>query len=137
MRKYLFGTKFSKNSFDLAMLVLRIGFGLLMIPAHGWPKLKNFDTVNENFISFMGLSSQISLGLTVFAEFFCSILIIFGFFTRWAVIPLIIAMLVALDQYNWEIFGNNELAFAFLLGYLTILLLGAGRYSMDKLISGK
>ena len=28
-------------------------------------------------------------------------------------------------------------AFAFLLGYLTILLLGAGRDSMDKLISGK
>ena len=133
----LFSHASSKTSFNLATLILRVGFGVLMIPSHGWPKLSNFATLKNEFMNFMGLGSTLSLGLAVFAEFFCSIFLIVGFFTRWATIPLIITMLVAFSKHDFVLFAKHDLIPAFILGYLAILLLGPGKYSMDAMISKK
>lgn len=134
LKKALFHTKTSSFQLSMASLLLRIGFGILMIPNHGWKKLQNFEKVSQDFMSFMGLSSSISLGLCIFAEFFCSILLILGLMTRWAVIPLIITMLVIFNQHNWELIGKYELATAFFIGYIAILFLGGGKFSLDAMI---
>ena len=111
---------------------------MLMIPAHGLKKLTHFSEMSDHFLNFMGLGTRISLGLAVFAEFFCSILLILGLCTRLAVIPLIITMIVALSSvHHWDVFGENELPAALLIGFFTILLLGPGRYSVDAMISKK
>lgn len=136
MKKLLYPYS-SKATASMAALVLRLGMGILMIPAHGWAKLSHFAEKKGQFLHFMGLSPEISMGLATFAEFFCSILLVLGLFTRLAAIPLIITMLVALHVHHWNIFGDNELPAAFLTGYCAILLLGPGKYSMDALISGK
>lgn len=133
--KKLFYNGYSKTSFNVATLVLRAGFGILMIPKHGWAKLSNFDAYKESFISFMGMSKTVSLGLATFAEFFCSLLLVLGLFTRLATLPLIVTMCVALYVHDWQIFGQNELVPAFLFGYIAILLLGPGKYSIDARIS--
>lgn len=135
--KRLFYHGYSKNVFHIAMLLLRVGFGVLMIPGHGWKKLTNFAGMKGEFMNFMGLGSTLSLGLATFAEFFCSLLLIFGLFTRLATIPLIITMVVAFGVHNYELFSKYDLIPAFLLGYITILLLGPGKYSMDALVSKK
>ncbi|KIO77458.1 hypothetical protein TH53_09280 [Pedobacter lusitanus] len=135
--KRLFTIKYGPASFNLATLLLRLGFGALMIPGHGYAKLIHFAEKKDKFMSFMGLSSSFSLGLTVFAEFFCAVLLILGLFTRLAVIPLLITIIVILNIHNWEIFGEHELVPAFLIGYLAILLLGPGKYSFDALINSK
>lgn len=133
--RFLFSTSYNQVSFNLAMLLLRIGFGLLMIPNHGYAKLVSFSERKNDFMDFMGLGGSLSLSLAIFAEFACSILIILGFFTRLATLPLIITMLVILSVHNWEIFGKHELVPAFLLGYVAILLLGPGKYSLDQRFS--
>ena len=131
-------TSFSSPLFyNLTALVLRLGFGILMIPSHGYAKLTHFQEFKTDFVDFIGLGMEVSLGLAIFAEFFCSILIIIGLGTRLAVIPLIFTVLVILSVHNWELIGKHELATAFLIGYLAILILGPGDYSLDGLIRKK
>ncbi len=135
--KKLFYHSYSATMFNLAMLMLRVGFGILMIPNHGWAKLANFNVRKDKFMSFMGLSPTLSLGLATFAEFFCSLLLIAGLFTRLATIPLIVTMLVILNVHHWQFFGEHELAPAFLFAYITLFLAGPGKYSLDAMISKK
>lgn len=107
-----------------------------MIPGHGWVKLTHFSEMQDKFMDFMGLGSQISLGLAVFAEFFCAIFIILGLFTRFAVIPLIILFAVAVSKaHGLDIFDTAQLPFVLLAGFCAILLLGPGKFSVDALIS--
>lgn len=126
----------SKSAHNLATLILRICLGAVMIPAHGWAKITRFSEIQDKFMNFMGLGSQISLGLAVFAEFFCAIFIILGLFTRFAVIPLIILMAVAVTKaHGSDIFDTAQFPFILLAGFCAILLLGPGKISIDTLIS--
>ncbi len=134
--KRLISTKYPTLSFNVAMLILRLGMGLLMIP-HGYDKLMHFNTYKKDFMNFHGLGGSLSLGLVVFAEFFCAIFLMIGLFTRLTVIPLIFEMFVVVFKaHNAEIFGDGEHGMLFLIGYITILLCGPGMFSIDG-ITGK
>ena len=129
--KRVFLSTISPSLTGWALLIIRLGFGGLMIP-HGYDKLIHFDEYKIQFISFMGFSMPFSLGLTVFAEFFCAILLVLGLFTRLAAIPLIITMLVALFIANHgDISGKGQEAGLFLFGYLALLITAGGKYSLD------
>ncbi|HET8573189.1 MAG TPA: DoxX family protein [Edaphocola sp.] len=134
----LMSTKYSKTAFNLATLILRVCLGAVMIPGHGWAKLSKFSEMQDKFMNFMGLGSQVSLGLVIFAEFFCAILLILGLFTRLAAIPLIVTMFVAITMaHGADIFDKGQLPFVLLAGFLAIFILGPGKISIDGLISKK
>lgn len=131
--KKLLSTKYSAGAFSTAMLVLRLGLGILMM-MHGYNKLVHFGEMQHKFMNFLGMGSTISLALVVFAEFFCSLFLILGLFTRLASIPLIIATLVMIFKaHNGEVFGDGEHAALYLIGYLVLLLVGPGRVSVDSM----
>lgn len=133
MKRFL-STKYSAWAFDLSMFLLRLGLGVLMIP-HGYDKMVNFSKYRGDFIDFLGLGGGVSLGLTVFAEFFCAMFLIMGLFTRMTVIPLIIAMCVAVFKANnGDIFGNGEHGSLYLVGFVVILLCGPGKASVDGIM---
>ena len=76
--------------------------------------------------------------LMVFAEFLCSIFLIFGFAVRLSAIPPIIGMLVAgFIAHGADPFGRKELPLLYAVIYLTLLLTGGGKFSIDHLISKK
>jgi putative oxidoreductase len=132
--KKILSTKYSAGAFNFAMLVLRLGLGVLMLN-HGYGKLMHFGHMKGNFINFMGLGSTLSLSLDIFAEFFCSIFLILGLFTRFAVIPIMIAMSVALFKvHHGMLFDAGERAAIYLACSITILLCGPGRVSVDGMI---
>jgi putative oxidoreductase len=132
--KKLLSTKYSAGAFSAAMLLLRLGVGILMM-AHGYDKLVHFGDLQHKFMNFMGMGSTMSLALLVFAEFFCSLFLIIGLFTRLAAIPLIIATCVMVFKaHNGEVFGDGETAAIYLAGYLVLLLVGPGRVSVDSMI---
>jgi putative oxidoreductase len=70
--KKLLSTKYSAGAFNMAMLLLRLGLGILMLHA-GYYKLTHYAALQSNFMNFLGLGKSVSLALVVFAEFFCSI----------------------------------------------------------------
>ena len=133
--KKLLSTKYSAGAFNIATLFLRLGIGVLMM-RHGYDKLMHFSEMHNSFMNFMGLGSSASLALLIFAEFFCSLFLILGLFTRLAAIPLIISSTVALVQaHHMEVFGKGEAITLYLIGYLVLLLVGPGRVSVDSMIS--
>lgn len=119
---------------SLALLLLRVGSGGLIL-THGIPKLQRlFGGAEIKFADPFGLGPVISLGLATFAEVICAILVIVGFKTRLAVIPLIITMLVAAFYAHWDDpFGRKELPLLFCIVFVSLLLTGGGAYSLDKM----
>ena len=118
---------------DLGLLILRLtGAGLIL--THGVPKLSRLFA--EGPIEFgdpIGIGAGPSLFLAVFAEFLCAVLVLIGFKTRWASIPIIITMAVAaFIVHAADPFGNKEKALLFLGIFLAIFLLGPGKYSIDR-----
>ena len=123
---------------SFALLLLRLWVGLFMALGHGWGKLTTFADLAAKFPDPFGLGSSLSLGLAVFAEFFCSLAIAAGFATRGALIPLIITMATAgLIIHGDDPFGKRELALLYLAPYVALLFTGPGRYSLDRVFSKK
>ncbi len=117
----------------VAELILRVGVGLFMLLSHGWGKLFSFSEKSEYFPDPLGIGSIASLSLATFAEFFCSILLIFGLFTRFAAFNLLITMLVAgLIFHAADPFAKKELALLYALVFLYFSIVGGNRYSLDQ-----
>ena len=133
--KKVFSVNKATATTDTALLIARIGIGALML-THGIPKLMMLlSGAPVQFPPVMGMSATLSLSLTVFAEVFCSVLILAGFATRLASIPLIITMSVAVFVIHAaDPFAKQEPAWYFLLVYVMLLFAGSGRYSIDYLL---
>lgn len=118
---------------NLAKLILRIGFGGFML-THGIPKLmKLFAGGQIQFPDPLHLGSTTSLILTVIAEVVCAALILVGYKTKWASIPLVITMLVAAFVIHAsDPLGKKEFALIYAVGFICIGMLGAGKYSLDR-----
>lgn len=135
---------FSNREKDLASLVLRLGFGFLMVFGHGFGKLQMLFGGGEiMFPSVLGMGPIMSLSLAVFAEFLAALAVLIGFKTRLASIPVVATMAVAAFYIHLKdpLFaaasqggGSKEFALLFLTGFLGTLLLGSGKYSIDGLI---
>ena len=130
--KKLLNVNQTSNTTDVALLIARIGIAALML-THGLPKLAMlFSGDPVQFLPLFGLSAELSLGLAVFAEVFCSLLLLVGFGTRLAVLPLITTMLVALIAVHAaDPFAKQEPALHYLLVYVVLLFTGSGKYSVD------
>jgi putative oxidoreductase len=132
--KRLFSARYTAAGINTGTLLLRLGLGILMLN-HGYQKLSNFSEFEAKFMDFMGLGSTISLALCVFAEFFCSLFLILGLFTRLSCIPLIInAIVIVFVAHNQDFFGKGELGTLYLAGYIALFFTGPGKISIDGLI---
>lgn len=119
---------------DAGLAILRVGVAAMMI-THGWPKLNGFSERAGRFYDFMGLGSEISLMLAIFAEFFCSIFLLFGLGTRLVLVPLIITTLVIVFLVHADDpYKEKEHGLLFLVPYLTLMLTHTGRYALDYAI---
>ena len=133
MRRLL-SIKYSAGGFNFAMLVLRLGVGLLMLTQSGLYKLTHFSELSAKFYNFLGMGDKASLMLVIFAEVFCSFFVILGLFTRLAVIPLIITMCVAFFGAHNGNLQEGTAALLYMFAYFVLLLLGPGRVSVDGMI---
>lgn len=120
---------------DVALVFIRVTIALLML-THGLPKLGLFISDEPIvFASVFGMSQSVSLGFTVFAEVFCPILILVGLGTRFAAIPLIFTMAVAVFYiHSADPFSIKEMAALYLLGFTFLFITGGGKYSLDNII---
>jgi putative oxidoreductase len=123
---------------DIGLLIMRLVFGGTMLLGHGYGKIMAYGQKAASFPDPIGLGGATSMALAIFAEFFCSILIILGLATRFAALPLVITMAVAFFIFHSaDPFGKKELALLFMAAFSTLFLTGGGRFSIDGLFRRK
>ena len=135
MLNFIFNTGNYPKTISLVLLLIRISSGALML-THGMGKFSRlFGDEPVKFADPIGFGVTASLALVVFAEVFCSLLLIFGLVSRLAVIPLLITMLVVVFIVQADDpFTRKEMPLLFITGYLAIGIAGAGNISIDHWI---
>lgn len=118
---------------SLLILAIRIFFGVLFF-VHGLDKMMNFSVLSETYPSVFGLGSYMTLMLTIFSEFCCSLFLIAGLLERIMVLPMIVAMGVAFFDVHDAMMPEGELALIYMIVFLILFFTGPGRYSVDYLI---
>ena len=136
VRKLLFGgATVDSAAADLGLLATRVIVGLSLAFAHGIGKMPP----SEGFIGGVGAmgmpAPETFAWLGGFAEFGGGILLALGLFTR--PIALLICghmLVITLLAHAGDPFGDRELAVIYGAVALLYLLVGAGRYSIDRLL---
>lgn len=119
---------------DIALLVVRVFIGFAML-FHGFPKLQMLIDGKSDFFDFLGMGPQLSLGLTVFAEFVCSIFLILGLFSRIALGFLMFTMIIAGFVFHAaDPFAKQEMSLIYLAVYMLLMVFGVGKVSVDHMI---
>lgn len=135
-----------KTDNALAPLVLRIGTGLTLMP-HGAQKLFGLFggyglQGTGQWMDSIGLHPGVLMaGLAGSAEFFGGLALVLGLLTRPAAAITAFTMLIAIFSVhinNGFFMANNGFEYAFVLLVVTISLMisGAGRFSLDRSLLG-
>ena len=126
--QYLRGTGVS-----VLLLIVRVFFGILFF-THGLEKLMNFNELSMTYPSVLGFGSYMTLMVTIFCEFCCSLFLIAGLLQRIMTIPMILAMGVAFFDVHDAMMPEGELALIYLIVFIILFFTGPGKFSADYVI---
>lgn len=118
-------------SYDWAALALRLVVGIALLPF----AIEKFLTREERADKFYGIlffSPKEGFYLAMLVEGLCALCMILGFATRIMAIPGIVNMGIATNKSRGKYWTSP--AQCYLLGFIAILLVGPGKYSLDWLI---
>jgi putative oxidoreductase len=134
--KKLLSTNYSATAFNIALLLIRIVFGVYTMMS-GYEKMVHYTELKSQFLNFLGMGMSFSLILAIFAEFFCGLFVLIGLFTRLATIPILILFSVAIYKvHHLSLLTDAKNATLYFCAFLLILLVGPGKASVDG-FSGK
>ena len=134
MKSLLFGgVKLNSAVGDLGLLVLRVFTGLSLAYAHGWDKVPP----GEGFIktvTSLGFPAEMAY-LTMLTEFFGGLALAVGLLTRPVALAMVINFAVAAFMaHAADPYLRKELTFLFLAVAAMFLCVGAGRFSVDRIL---
>ena len=104
---------------------------------HGLDKLVNFNQLSDTYPSVLGFGSYMTLMVSIFAEFACSLFLISGLLVRITVLPMIASMAVTFFDVHDGMMPEGELALIYMVLFIILYITGPGRYSVDYLIDMK
>jgi putative oxidoreductase len=120
------------STYHIGLFLLRFTFSAMML-FHGIPKLLNLIQGTLMKSDPIGIGVLATTVLVVIAEAICPLLIIIGYKTRFASIPVIITMgVAAFIVHGADPISVKEKALLFLFAFIAIALLGAGKHSVDR-----
>ena len=128
---------------DAGLLVLRLLAGTSLFLKHGWEKPTHFAAMAAHFPDPIHLGPAPSLLIALVSDVICSVLTMVGLATRWAALFVVVNVGVAWSMvHHFGFFtgpdaDHGELCFLYIAVFLALSFTGAGRYSVDALISRK
>lgn len=132
--KKLLQLQFIPASYNVALLVLRIWLGLGLFVKHGMEKLFHFSQMQGHFPDPLHIGATIGLIFALLSDGICSLLVLLGFATRLAALIIVINLLVVFTFIHHFSFMEEhaELVYLMLGGFISILIAGGGKYSLDN-----
>lgn len=123
------------NQPDLGLLLFRVFVGAAMAFGHGLGKLPPSEQLVQG-VEGMGFPMPVVFAwAAALSEFLGGVLIVFGLFTRASAAFLGFTMAIAgFVVHGADPFKVKEMAFLYLASCVLLLLSGAGKYSLDRLI---
>jgi len=123
----------------LPPLLARITIGVVFVST-GWGKVHNLGKVTEFFARLGIPAPSFNAALVGYCELICGMLLLLGLATRFATVPLIVTMIVALATAKagdihglQDLLGTIEFVYIPLLVYLALL--GPGALAVDIAIA--
>ena len=117
---------------DLGLLASRLALGLMMALAHGINKMPPSERFLNGVASLGFPAPFLFAWIAGLTEFIGAILISLGLATRLNSFLLAITMLVAGLGRHWaDPFKQKELALVYLFAFITFIVTGPGKYSLD------
>lgn len=136
--------QFITTNKDKTIILIRLMVGAVFL-SEGIQKFLFPEKLGAGRFSKIGIPNPEFFGPFVGAfEITCGVLILVGLFTRFAAIPLIIIMLVAMATTKatvlandgfWEMLHGSRTDWAMLLGSIFLLIRGGGKWSLDNSIA--
>ncbi|MGV3704729.1 MAG: DoxX family protein [Arcticibacter sp.] len=127
-------------------IIIRLMVGAVFV-SEGIQKFLFPDKVGAGRFAKIGLPNPEFLGPFVGSfEILCGALILLGLFTRFAAVPLLVIMIVALastkiqilnDSGLWTMLHDSRTDWSMLLGSIFLMIRGGGKWSIDSLITKK
>lgn len=122
-----------------ALLLGRLAVGLLFIST-GWGKVHDIPKVVKFFESLGIPAPGFQAVLVSWSELLCGSAIVVGLLTRFATVPLVVSMTVALlTAKSGDIHGILDLVgqdeFTYLVLLVMIAVLGPGKYAIDHFLA--
>ena len=123
----------------LSPTIARLTVGLVFFQS-GWGKLHDLEKITSYFTELGIPNPAFQARFASTAEFVCGGLLLLGLATRFAVVPLIVTMCVAIRTAQWEnVDGIGSLVGLLEFSYIALLVWlgtdGPGPLSLDRLIS--
>ena len=134
--QFLISQHFRGKGVSFFILILRVFFGVMFF-LHGLDKMMNFNELSQTYPSVLGFGSYMTLMVTIFCEFCCSLFLIAGLLIRIMMLPMIVAMGVAFFDIHDAMLPDGELSLIYMVVFIILYLVGPGRYSTDYLIDMK
>lgn len=109
------------------LLFMRVSAALLLLFVHGVPKLLHWDLELQRIEDPFGLGAHLTLGLAVFAEVLCPLLLILGIHARLACLPVLAVLAVALGVVHpdWSL-EQGQFAWLLIILFGGLALTGPG-----------
>ncbi|WP_374077944.1 DoxX family protein [Bdellovibrio bacteriovorus] len=136
--KVLSARNFNTKYDDVALTLLRVFIGLTMAFSHGLGKLPPPQMMVDGVAALGFPAPEFFAWCAGLAEFAGGILLAIGLLTRPAAAFVVFTMLVAVfGAHGADPFAKKEMALLYLFSSLFFVLHGAGRWSVDHMISKK
>ena len=109
------------------LLFMRVSAALLLLWVHGLPKLLNWNLELQRIEDPFGLGANLTLGLAVFAEVLCPLLLMLGIYARLACLPVLAVLAVALGVVHpyWTL-DQGQFAWLLIILFGGLALTGPG-----------
>ena len=134
IKRFLFHEPESSAGKSIILLLARLIFGFLFLN-HGIAKWDAFVGFAETFPDPIGIGSNLSLWLVLFAEIVCSVGFMLGALFRLCLIPMIFTMCVALFIiHSGDTLAAKEPSLMFLTIFTLLYITGSGKYSIDSIL---
>ena len=121
---------------NIALLLIRIVFAGSMLYGHGLSKFYRLIEGNLSFANPIGIVEAPTLVLAVFSEFLAPLFILIGYKTKiFSFFPAATMFVAAFIVHLSDPFARKEKAILFLIGFIVIMMMGPGKYSIDRKFS--